>query len=132
MSPDLRNKVRQRAANRCEYCHLAQEHDRFHPFHVEHIIARQHGGTDDFANLALACHQCNLRKGTNLTGLDRNTGELLRLFNPRMDVWEEHFVAEGARIAGRSPMGRITLSLLQMNSRERIDLRRLILQCGET
>ncbi len=132
MSPDLRNKVRQRAANRCEYCHLGQEHDRFHPFHVEHIIARQHGGSDDFGNLALACHQCNLRKGTNLTGLDHNTGELMRLFNPRTDVWEEHFVAEGARIASRSPMGRITLSLLQMNSRERIDLRRLILQCGET
>jgi 5-methylcytosine-specific restriction endonuclease McrA len=132
MSPELRHKVRQRADNRCEYCRLSQAHDRYHPFHVEHVIARQHGGSDNFDNLALACHQCNLRKGTNLTGLDPDTGELVRLFNPREDVWEQHFATELNAIIGCTRIGKITVSLLHMNSRERLELRRLILHSGET
>jgi len=38
-----------------EYCRLRQEHEEESPFHVEHIVAQQHGGTDDGENLALAC-----------------------------------------------------------------------------
>ena len=34
--------------------------------HIEHIVAKQHGGLDDFSNLALACHRCNDQKGPNL------------------------------------------------------------------
>ncbi len=37
-----RDFVRRRAADRCEYCHLPQEATPFIPFHVEHIIAKQH------------------------------------------------------------------------------------------
>ena len=66
--------MRQRARDRCEYCGLLQGHSAFAPFHVDHIIARKHGGGDDFGNLALACYRCNLRKGPNLTGLDPDTG----------------------------------------------------------
>lgn len=58
--------VRQRARNRCEYCGLPQEFSGLR-FHIEHIVARQHGGLDESNNLALACPECNLRKGTNLT-----------------------------------------------------------------
>ena len=56
----VRRRVRERAGERCEYCRLRAEQDRFHPFHIEHIVARQHRGGDDLENLALACHQCNL------------------------------------------------------------------------
>ncbi|HXK00748.1 MAG TPA: HNH endonuclease [Verrucomicrobiae bacterium] len=48
--------------------------------HVEHIIAKQHGGSGDAENLALACHRCNLQKGPNLTGIDPQTAEVARLF----------------------------------------------------
>lgn len=51
MRPALREQVRQRAGNCCEYCRLRQQHDRFHPFHVEHIVARKHGGMDDLERL---------------------------------------------------------------------------------
>lgn len=61
--------VRQRAGNRCEYCLLPQEFSGLR-FHVEHIVARQHRGTDDADNLALACPECNCHKGTNLSGVD--------------------------------------------------------------
>jgi len=54
-----------RAGNRCEYCRLPEELSDV-PFHVEHIVARQHQGGDELSNLALACDRCNLYKGPNL------------------------------------------------------------------
>ncbi len=73
MDSQTRRFVRQRAAERCEYCQLHQRNSEL-PHHVEHIIARQHGGSDEIDNLALACHRCNLRKGPNLSGIDPGTG----------------------------------------------------------
>jgi 5-methylcytosine-specific restriction endonuclease McrA len=74
-----RDLVRRLANNRCEYCLLRQEQsDLTH--HTEHIVAKQHGGSDEPANLALACHRCNLRKGPNLTGIDSFTKEVVPLF----------------------------------------------------
>ena len=69
MDPKLRLFVRTRANHRCEYCGIPQEFSELR-FHIEHIIPRQHGGIDDAENLALACPDCNLRKGPNLSGLD--------------------------------------------------------------
>jgi 5-methylcytosine-specific restriction endonuclease McrA len=70
MHAAVRELVRRRAGNRCEYCLLKQEHLPFATFHVEHVIPRTHGGDDAPANLALACDQCHAHKGTNLTGID--------------------------------------------------------------
>jgi 5-methylcytosine-specific restriction endonuclease McrA len=68
-----RQEVRSRAGDACEYCRLPQSAiDR--RFHVEHVIARQHGGGDDLDNLALACDRCNLYKGPNLTAIDPQSG----------------------------------------------------------
>jgi hypothetical protein len=131
MQASIRDEVRQRAGNRCEYCRLRQEHDRFHHFHVEHVIPLKHRGTDDLDNLALACQQCNLHKGTNLTGRDPDTNEVTRLFDPRKDHWKEHFTLEGTRIAGISAVGRTTAWVLEMNSDERVDLRAVLLELGE-
>src|SRR4051794_35077469 len=74
-----REFVRRRAGHACEYCRLWQEHSEL-SHHVEHIVAKQHGGGDDSDNLALACHRCNLRKGPNLSGIDPQTGQVTRLF----------------------------------------------------
>jgi len=131
MSPALREQVRQRAGHRCEYCRLRQEHESSHPFHVEHINPRKHGGTGDAENLALACHQCNLRKGTNLTGRDPDTNEIVRLFDPRHDRWTEHLKFAGSRIVGLTAVGRTTSWVLQMNSDDRVELRSVLLELGE-
>ncbi|MEP6664795.1 MAG: HNH endonuclease [Verrucomicrobiota bacterium] len=131
MDAKVREAVRLRAANRCEYCRLRQEQDTFHFFHIEHIIARQHGGNDDPSNLALACHQCNLHKGTNLAGLDPDTSEMTRLFHPRRDDWREHFALSGTRINEITTIGRTTTWLLQMNSEERLELRKVLQQLNE-
>ena len=55
MDERLRQTVRERADHRCEYCFLPQDAEPFFAYHVEHIVARQHGGSDDNENLALAC-----------------------------------------------------------------------------
>ncbi len=82
--------VRRRAGDRCEYCHLPQSAYR-RPFHIEHVVARQHGGSNELDNLALACWYCNLKKGPNLSGIDAHTGLMTALFNPRKDEWSDHF-----------------------------------------
>lgn len=130
MDEAVRNLVRQRAGNRCEYCHLPQEAYDV-TFHIEHVVASQHEQNDDPSNLALACDRCNLHKGTNLASIDPETGEIVPLFNPRTDVWVEHFALVGAEIIGQTPTGRATVRLLQMNSERRIILRTRLLAAGE-
>jgi hypothetical protein len=122
--------VRRRAGSRCEYCGLTQEFSAL-TFHVEHIVPRQHGGADDLRNLALACPDCNCHKGTNLTGMDPDTAAVTRLFDPRQDRWQDHFTREGIRILGRTPIGRTTVWLLQMNAAARVSWRELLLKLGK-
>jgi hypothetical protein len=121
--------VRQRAGRCCEYCRLPQEFSALR-FHVEHILARQHGGSDALDNLALACPECNCRKGTNLTGLDPDSGQITPLFHPRRDRWADHFAQADANILRTTPTGRTTAWLLEMNSGDRLRLRRLLLRVG--
>jgi hypothetical protein len=121
--------VRQRAGHRCEYCRLPQ-HASALRFHIEHIIARQHGGTDDPANLALACPECNYQKGTNLSSIDPDTGKVTPLFHPRHDQWMDHFARDAARIVGKSPTGRTTVWLLEMNTGDRLRWREMLLRLG--
>ncbi len=66
MDSAIRTIVRERAAWRCEYCHLPESATPFVPFHVEHVIAQQHREDNSLDNLALACDRCNAFKGPNL------------------------------------------------------------------
>ena len=131
MDTTLRDFVRQRAGNRCEYCRLHQRHTPVFTFHIEHIRAKQHGGTDDPVNLALACNRCNRAKGPNLSSVDPVTGQLVRLFNPREDTWEAHFAFQDATIVGRTPEGRATVELLKMNESKRVRTRATLIARGQ-
>ena len=119
----LRDLVRVRAGDRCEYCRLHQDDDPFFRFHIEHIVARQHGGRTDETNLALSCHQCNLHKGPNLTGIDPVTSGVVPLYHPRQQNWSDHFEWRGVAVVGLTPTGRATVRVLSMNSRDRLELR---------
>ena len=127
MDATTKKLVRQRAGDCCEYCHLPQDATPFITFHIEHVIAKQHTPDDenlnDLKRLALACDRCNLFKGPNLSSIDPNSGEIVNLFNPRTDNWNDHFAVLGAKIIGRTPTGRATARLLNMNDRRRVDLR---------
>ena len=126
----LRQAVRLRAQERCEYCQFREEHLRLWPFHLDHVIARQHKGPGSLVNLAWACQRCNLLKGTNLTGVDPDSGTAVRLSNPRTDRWSRHFALRGGRILGLTSKGRATVWLLQMNSEERVTLRMMLQEDG--
>jgi HNH endonuclease len=131
MDAATRDRVRQRAGNCCEYCRLAESaHDR--AFHIEHIVARQHGGGDEEENLALACDRCNLCKGPNLTGIDSLTRQIATLFHPRRDDWNDHFQWDGSSLVGKTPTGRTTIHLLKINAPARVELReRMRIRGGE-
>jgi hypothetical protein len=108
-------QVRQRAQERCEYCHVPTA---FYvtPSQLDHVIAKQHGGATALSNLALACYHCNLHKGPNIASLDPPaTGQLVRLFNPRLDAWHDHFQWQAGLLIGRTPIGRATILVLSMN-----------------
>jgi hypothetical protein len=130
MDAAVRNVVRQRAGARCEYCRLPEAALDL-PLHVEHIVARQHGGADDLWNLCLACDRCNLYKGPNLTSIDPQSGALVPLFHPRQHSWREHFTFRGAEIIGLTPTGRATVRLLNMNATGRVRLRSQLLARDE-
>lgn len=55
MDASLERLVWRRAADRCEYCLTPQQADVL-PFHIDHIIAQQHGAETAASNLALACY----------------------------------------------------------------------------
>src|SRR3954452_22796391 len=114
---------------RCEYCRVHQDHVEL-SHHIEHIVAKKHGGPDDPSNLCIACERCNLFKGSDLTGIDPETGEVERLFNPRTQVWAEHFELRGPLIMGLTPTGRTTVRVLSMNAGQRLQLRAALIVHG--
>ncbi len=123
MDAKLRTFVRQRAGDACEYCRIPQHATPLIPFHIEHTIARQHGGTDDPGKLALACDRCNAYKGPNLSGIDPDSNLIVALFNPRDHLWADHFQQRSGLIVGLTPIGRATVRLLNMNAPRRVQLR---------
>lgn len=123
MDEATRRLVRERAGNRCEYCGLSQDQSPLAALHIEHILPKKHGGTDSLENLALACIDCNLHKGCNIAGLDPETGALIELFHPRQHLWSSHFEWQGQVIVGKTPIGRTTAQVLQLNSEDRLELR---------
>lgn len=95
----------------------------------EHIVAKQHGGLTRLDNLALACWQCNLKKGPNLSGVDPETGQITELCHPRIQTWSEHFAFRELKskgkieMAGLTPVGRATVRVIELNDEFRQALR---------
>ena len=129
MDAALRRLVWQRGKGRCEYCRTRQEFDEL-TFQIEHVIPRKHHGPDTAENLALACFACNNHKGTNLSGLDPETGVMTRLFHPRRDDWGEHFEWNKGWLIGRTAIGRVTIDVLAINLPYRWELRVALIEEG--
>ncbi len=127
----LPQQVRQRAEGLCEYCRVPEEFDPL-PYHLDHIIARKHGGPTELENLALACFACNNHKQADLSGIDPagETNTIVRLFHPRKDHWSEHFMWRGAEIVGQTPIGRVTVYVLGINLPHRVAFRQLLIDEG--
>jgi hypothetical protein len=124
-------RVAERAGHRCEYCHAPEVIFNF-AFEVEHVIPLGLQRIEDDSNLALACRSCNLFKANHLLALDEFTGTEFPLFNPRKDQWEDHFQLDrtNGEIRGLTPVGRATITCLQMNSTLQLLARHQWLQLG--
>lgn len=125
----LRRLVFKRARGCCEYCLLHQDCTDF-THHVDHVLARKHKAPTVIENLALACMECNLNKGSDLATIDPISGDVTLLFHPRQQNWLDHFALEGDRIIGLTQTGRATAALLQFNVPMRIDERRRLIGVG--
>lgn len=129
ISADLRKFVIQRASGCCEYCLIHQDFS-IYTHEVDHIIAIKHGGETTVDNLALSCLSCNRHKGSDFATIDQVTKEIVPLFNPRRQVWDEHFYLEGARIKGKTQIGQGTARLLQLNIPNRVLERQVLMNQG--
>jgi hypothetical protein len=126
---ELRERVRQRAAKRCEYCHRPEETGM--TFEVDHIRPERHLGNSEFPNLAWACLRCNKMKMTDVASYDQETGELTALFDPRQQNWDAEFDLVDGVLIGKTALGRVTGRLLEMNAPVQVNTRRNLIQLGK-
>lgn len=115
ISVELDRRVREAAQNRCGYC-LSPQHLVMARLEIEHIIPLSKKGSNDESNLWLACPICNGHKSDKLTAIDPETQEFVSLFNPRFQVWTEHFrwIEGGLKIQGLTSTGRATVMALRL------------------
>jgi len=124
--------IAQRAGGCCEYCR-SQARFAIDPFSIEHIIPSSRGGSHQLDNLALACQGCNNHKYNKIEAGDPVSGEVIPLYHPRNERWEEHFAWNNdfTLIIGLTPTGRATAELLQLNREGLVNLRRVLFAMGE-
>ncbi len=116
ISVEVDRRVRETALNRCGYC-LSPQHLVMARLEIEHILPKSKGGTDNEANLWLACPICNNHKSNKTQAVDPETNQVVALFNPRAQNWFEHFrwSEDGIQIIGLTPVGRATVFTLQLS-----------------
>lgn len=127
--PNLRKAVAQRAGYRCEYC-LTSEADSVLSFEIDHAFPRKHGGPTTLDNLAYTCIICNRNKGTNIATAEYPSKKIIPLFNPRSDLWSDHFEIDEGEIIGKTEVARATIKILDLNHIDRIIERRIQIQSG--
>lgn len=121
----------EQARFRCGYC-LTTEAIIGAAMELDHLIPESLAGPTAEENLWLACSWCNDYKSNLLVAADPETGEIVRLFNPRTQSWREHFswTPEGDRIIGRTPTGRATVLALRLNRDHVVRSRQLWVKAG--
>lgn len=117
ISKEFDREIRRQANDRCGYCLNPQELMPF-KLEIEHIYPQALGGESVEENLWLACRECNAHKAAKTKAIDRLTGKLVKLFNPRKQDWQEHFEfsQDFSEIIGKTVCGRATVECLQINN----------------
>ena len=92
-------------------------------FHLEHVVPESLGGSSEIDNLALACPSCNLHKADRLFVELVGEDKMVPLFNPRRDLWTVHFEWDDYQIAGKTAIGKATISALYLNHERRVKIR---------
>jgi hypothetical protein len=53
----------------CQYCGIGV--DGLNPLHIDHLIPRRKGGTDELDNLVACCQKCNCKKATKTLKIEK-------------------------------------------------------------
>jgi hypothetical protein len=116
-SEATKQRIRQRAGNRCEYCQSHQDY-LMSWLQIDHFRPVSKGGNSKDENLCLACELCNQHKWNQTEAIDPINQDVVALFNPRLQVWQDHFVwsEDGVSIVGLTPYGRATVVVLKLNN----------------
>ncbi|MCA4898053.1 MAG: HNH endonuclease [Bacteroidota bacterium] len=127
ISEKIRKEVADRANHKCEYCQIHMD-DMFLSFELDHILPIKHGGSSEIENLALACPHCNQHKGSDFATIVN--AEVVRLFNPRIDNWQENFRVVNGAILSKSKIGEASIKIFRFNEPDRVILRQLLTSIG--
>lgn len=90
ISTKLAAEIKRQARYRCGYC-LSSETLLGMVLEIEHLIPLAAGGLTRIENLWLSCRRCNGFKGAQVAALDPLSAQIIPLFNPRTQIWQEHF-----------------------------------------
>jgi hypothetical protein len=122
---ELEQQLLADAGFRCGYC-LIDERLTGIPLSIEHLLPESRGGTTERTNLWRSCRPCNEFKGAKVEALDPLSQEMVPLFNPRLQPWQDHFSWDetGILIVGRTTVGRATIDALQLNRSLALSARR--------
>ncbi len=107
---DLRDRILE-SAGRCEWC--GEQLTRA-PFELDHVISLREGGANSKGNLAVACPECNRRKGRKHPA--RFAAEIYRSSGRRtalLDKIFRHFACE--------PREQLSLFARQQDAHEQVD-----------
>lgn len=127
----LREQIITAANYRCEYCKLPSQVTGS-PLIIDHILPRSLQGDDSRENLAASCYRCNEFKSDRTHGIDPEIGQLVSLFNPRSQIWSEHFtwINGGTHVAGHTSTGRATVIALRLNNENLVQARAIWMEFG--
>lgn len=126
VSKKLEKQISEASKNRCNYCLTPQDLTSY-KLEIEHIYPLSKGGTSEKENLCLACRHCNLHKASKIYGFDAVSAKRVRLFNPNLQNWSEHFVwsKDKTSIIGKTACGRATVYALKINDELQTNARKI-------
>jgi len=117
ISQNLRSQIEAFDNKRCCYCLTTEENSGI-PMTIDHIQPVSKGGLNTLDNLCLACRTCNEYKAGNTEAINPITGQNVALFNPRQQIWKEHFQwnNDASQVEGITSIGRASVIALRINN----------------
>lgn len=111
ITPQQRERIRQRAGFACEYCGVT-ETDTGGELTIDHFQSQSKGGRDDMGNLVYCCHRCNEYKSDYWP----QEPDVPPLWNPRQEKADLHFVElANGHLYATTAVGTLTLNRLRLN-----------------
>lgn len=77
------------------------------------------------------CTYCNRNKGSDIGSIMQPSKKFLRFYNPRKDIWSDHFELDGTTIRPLTEIAKVTSDILGFNHIDRIIERQILIELGK-